>query len=152
MRAMGRMGLAATVCGLLLLALLALLGPVQDVEAVTVQPQHEAVYATFAQTSTLSAVSDLMGARLVAVVMPSTWVSANLTFQASWDGASYADLYDDSGNEVTVTVSPTTGSRYVVFDALENYEGVRFLKVRSGTGSAVITQTAATTITLVVRP
>jgi hypothetical protein len=151
----GRIGLAymVTVGGLLLLALLMIVGPAQPATAVTVQPQHEAVVASFPSTTTVLAEAvDLQGGRLVAIVMPSTWISANLTFQASWDGDSYANLYDDSGNEVAVTVSPTTGSRYVVFDALDNMEGVRFVKVRSGTAAAAITQTTETSVTLVVRP
>ena len=150
----GRAWLAVAVGGLLLTLLLALYGPAPGpayagMPAVSVQPQHEAVYAVFAQTSTVATAVDLQGGRLVAIQMPSTWVSANLTYQASWDGTTYADLYDDGGNEVSTVV---TQSRYVVFDSLDNMEGARFVTVRSGSSGTVVTQTAATTVTLIVRP
>ena len=150
----GRAWLAVAVGGLLLTLLLALYGPAPGpayagMPAVSVQPQHEAVYAVFAQTSTVATAVDLQGGRLVAIQMPSTWVSANLTYQASWDGTTYADLYDDGGNEVSTVV---TQSRYVVFDSLDSMEGARFVTVRSGSSGTVVTQTAATTVTLIVRP
>ena len=150
----GRAWLAVAVGGLLLTLLLALYGPAPGpayagMPAVSVQPQHEAVYAVFAQTSTVATAVDLQGGRLVAIQMPSTWEAANLTFQGSWDGGAYNNVYDDGGNEVSVTAA---ASRYIVFDALGNIEGLRFVKVRSGSAGTVVTQTAATTVTLIVRP
>lgn len=63
---------------------------------------------------TTSAAFTILGEfALVGLVFPAGWTTANLTFQVSHDeitdagaipaGATYTDLYDDSGNAVTVT-------------------------------------------------
>jgi len=87
------------------------------------------------------------GKRLFAIVMPSSWTAANLTFQASIDGTTYNNLYDYNGSEVTVTAA---ASRYIVLDPL-TFAGVAGVKIRSGTSGTPVNQGADRTLTLVVR-
>jgi hypothetical protein len=118
--------------------------------AITYQPLLETTTATIATGGSVSAAVDLMGGRLVGLQIGGTaWNTASITFQASVDGTTYNDLYDDSGNEVTVTAA---ASRFITFDSSENFRTVRYVKVRSGTTGTPVNQTAARTITLVVRP
>jgi hypothetical protein len=83
----------------------------------------------------------LMGAdTLVAISMPSSWVNASLTFQASPDGGTtWQELYDGAGNALSGLPS------YV-------WRGINALQVRSGTLAAPVVQTAGATITLIGRP
>lgn len=84
---------------------------------------------------------------LVGIEMPAAWTAANLTFQVSFDGDTYKDLYDKDGNEVTVTAA---ASRYIgLIPSL--FAGIRHLKVRSGTSGTPVNQGAARTLRLVVR-
>lgn len=95
-----------------------------------------------------------MGAdTLVGIQIPSTWTAAAITFQVSPDGGTtWCELYDDAGNEVTIT-SPPAGA-FIVLNGHASYEwrGVNLLKVRSGTSGAPVTQTAGATVTLFGRP
>jgi hypothetical protein len=80
--------------------------------------------------------------------MPSTWTAADLTFQASPAGSSYADLYDENGTEVTVDAA---ASRHIALPPAD-WCSAPFLKVRSGTSGTAVNQAGARTITLVTRP
>lgn len=102
---------------------------------------------TIANGASLSGAVDLGSTRLIGIVMPAAWTAANLTFQAAVDGVTYSNLYDDLGNEYTVTAST---SRHILI-APDDYIGIQFLKVRSGTSGAAVVQAAARVITLVVR-
>lgn len=82
--------------------------------------------------------------------MPSAWTAANLTFQVSTDDATYQNLYDDAGNEVTVTAAD---SRFITLDTAQrsNYDGIRFIKIRSGTSGSPVNQGSDRTIQVVIQ-
>lgn len=101
--------------------------------------------ALIANGGSLSAGIHLHAHRLFAIQMPAAWTAASLTFQGSYDGTTYADLYDDSGNEVTMTV---TAGHFVVFDP-SKFLGLQRLKVRSGTGGSPVNQGADRTLELI---
>jgi hypothetical protein len=101
-----------------------------------------------ANGESLSGSVGLGGSTMVGIVMPATWTAANLTVQASHDGATYNNLYDDLGTEVTVTAA---ASRYIALDP-SVFAGIRYLKVRSGTSGSAVNQGGDRTITLVTRP
>jgi hypothetical protein len=107
----------------------------------------ETLTVTIANGASLSDAVDLGGRKLVAIVMPSSWTAASLTFQASPDGVTYDDLYD-SATERSVTAA---ASRYLAFN-IADWVSVRFLKIRSGTAGTPVNQAAARTLTLVVQP
>ena len=81
------------------------------------------------------------------MIMPSAWTAADVTFQGSIDGSTFGDLYDDSGGEVAVKAA---ANRVVVLPAAY-FWGLRWIKVRSGTASAPVVQTAQRSITILCR-
>jgi hypothetical protein len=103
--------------------------------------------ATIANGASLSDAVDLGGRKLVAIDMPSSWTAASLTFQASVDGVTYDDLYDGATERTLVVAA----SRYLA-QAIGDWVGVRFLRIRSGTAGTPVNQGGARTITLVVQP
>jgi hypothetical protein len=103
--------------------------------------------ATIAISTSLSGAVDLGGRKLVAIVMPSGWDAASLTFQASPDGVTYFNVYDGS-SERTVGVAASYYSAFNIAD----WVGIRWLKVRSGTAGTAVNQTAERVLTLVLQP
>lgn len=104
--------------------------------------------ASLDAAASLSDAVNLGGLRLFGIVMPASWTAAALTFQVSFDeGASWSNLYDASGSEVSVTVA---ASRAITLDPVI-FAAVPMLKVRSGTMAAPVNQTAAAALQLVVR-
>jgi len=107
----------------------------------------ETLTATIENGGSLSGAVDLGGRKLVAIDMPSSWTAASLTFQASVDGIIYDDLYDGATERTLVVAA----SRYLA-QAIGDWVGVRFLRIRSGTAGTPVNQGGARTITLVVQP
>ena len=116
--------------------------------------QHRNVPATgtvtIANGASLSGALDLHGCHVVAIAMSAAWTAAALTFQGSADGTTYYNVYDDAGNELSLT---TAALRYVVFDndTKDNLSGIRWIKVRSGTAATAANQGAERILTLVAR-
>lgn len=74
----------------------------------------------------------------IGVVIPASWETADLTFQASLDGVTWSDLYNDAGTEVTVKAA---ASRAVSLDT--KYLGLapfELVKIRSGTAQTPVVQ------------
>ena len=104
---------------------------------------------TIAINASLSGALDLWGCELVAIQMSGVWTAAGLTFQASHDGTTYGNVYDESANEVALTVDAL---QYITFDRdiKANLSGIRWIKVRSGTAAIPVNQLlAARVLTLV---
>ena len=87
------------------------------------------------------------GTSLVAIQMPATWVTANLTFQASWDGTNFFNVHAADGTEVVVTAA---ASRWIILDPAD-FASASYVKVRSCTSATPVDQTATRTIVLVTR-
>jgi|SRR5580765_2914577 hypothetical protein len=83
---------------------------------------------------------DCTGGNIVRLTMPAGWDNANITFQISSDGAGYNDLYTVDGNEVTLPVR--LGAAVVLAQFGEYLKAIAFLKIRSGTKSYPVVQTA----------
>lgn len=107
---------------------------------------------TIANGAALSGAIDIRGLRLSSIQMPTGWTAAAITFQGALDGddsavgATFQDMYDGGGTEVSIT---TAASRTIVkltvgFDLA----GVRWLKVRSGTTGSPVNQGAARNLIL----
>ena len=88
------------------------------------------------------------GVGLIRLAMPAAWDAANITVQSSMEGVTYNDLYDKDGNVYTIT---TAASRSIILPPAD-FAGIRYLKLRSGTPSVPVAQTAARDLTLVTRP
>ena len=83
----------------------------------------------------------------VGLQMPAAWTAAVVTFQCSFDNVTYANLYDDGGNEITVTA---VAGNFVTLSGA-NFAGCKYIKPRSGTNSVPVNQGAARTLTFVTR-
>lgn len=104
-----------------------------------------------AGASGLSGVVRLGGKTLVGIVIPSTWVTAGLSFQASHDdGTTFGELLDETAT--AKSVSSITGGAYTVI-AVDptKWRGIWCLKVRSGTSGAPVNQTGNPTLLLLTR-
>jgi len=106
--------------------------------------QGDTSEAVIANGESLSDAIDLGSARLGGLYLGAGWTAADLTFQASFDGINFFDLYDASGAEVTVDADE---SRAIALDAAL-FRPFRRLKLRSGTAAAAVAQAAERTITL----
>ncbi len=88
------------------------------------------ITTTIANAASLSGEISLDSWELVAIITPAAWTTANLTFQAAEaSGGTYNNLYNDGGNEVTVTAAV---DRYIslVGDDKDSLGTVRWLKIR----------------------
>lgn len=97
--------------------------------------------ATIASGQSLSGVVPLAinHETLVGIQMPPAWTTADLSFQAAYDDdATFVDLYDVAGVEVTAKAA---ASRYIPVDPAD-FRGVLFLKIRSGTAATPVNQAA----------
>lgn len=103
--------------------------------------------ATILNGASLSGAVDLDEKRAHRIVMPAAWTAAGITFQVSYDGAAFNDLYTADG-EYTLSSTVVGASRSIVLDQSIFY-GVRHLKVRSGTSAAPVNQGADRALVLV---
>lgn len=83
----------------------------------------------------------------VALVLPSAWTAALVTFQTSVDGVTWKNLYNDNGDEVAIQADV---DRHVVL-SLPDLLGIRYLRMRSGTAATPVSQGQARVLTLTVR-
>lgn len=89
---------------------------------------------------------DLTDVRALAIQTPASINSATaLTFRGSVDGSTWANLYDSTGTEVSVTAA---ASRFIALDPAI-FAGVPYIKVRTGTAGSPTAQAADITMTLV---
>lgn len=95
--------------------------------------------------ASLSAAVDLGVYRLIGVSIPATFEPTSVTFQASYDGTTWNNVYKDDGTELSVVVGV---SRRVVLDPAKFY-GIRYIKVRGGTSGTPTTVAADRTIKLI---
>jgi hypothetical protein len=109
----------------------------------------KSVLAIVPTGASLAGAVDIGGSALCAIQTPSDIDSATeLTFSVSYDGSTYANLYDDGGTEYSVTAA---ASRSIVLNPTD-FWGVRYVKVRLGDAGSPTTATAARTLTLSLRP
>lgn len=108
------------------------------------------VTATIANAASLSGEVDLEGQAVQAIQMPAAWTAANLTFTASAaSGGTFDPVHDDGGTEVTVTAA---AARTIGLDAVaRELDGLRFIKVRSGTAGVPVAQGAERILTLILK-
>lgn len=92
--------------------------------------------------------ASLSGRQLVGVITDAEWDTNAMTYQASVDGVNYFNLFYEASEYSQTGV---TASTYRALNPNVFY-GVRYIKVRSGTAGSPVSQSGATTITLVLRP
>jgi hypothetical protein len=92
---------------------------------------------TIARGESLSEGIDCSAGTIVRITVPQEFTEANLTFQVSSNGDLYNDLYDDRGDEITVTAQPDST---IVIDGVWVHT-VGWLKLRSGSRDHPVVQT-----------
>lgn len=92
--------------------------------------------ATIANGASLSGAVNLGGGLLSAIAMSSSWTAASLSFQASDDGSTWRDVYNDDGTEYTASAA---ASRHIAIDP-SKFSGAQQVKVRSGTTTTPVNQ------------
>lgn len=125
-----------------LLLLLAL-----SIPGIAQTPYLSRLTATISNGQAITASIYLRDQPLVAIQMPASWTTANLTFQGSNDGTTFFDVYNLDGDEYTVTAA---AGRYIVLSPFE-FQWARYIKIRSGTTGTPVNQSADRTIVLVTR-
>jgi hypothetical protein len=91
---------------------------------------------TIAQGESLSDGVDCSAGTIVRITVPQEFTDANLTFQVSSNGELYNDLFDDQGEEITVTATPDSG---IVIEG-RWVRSLAFLKLRSGSRDHPVVQ------------
>jgi hypothetical protein len=102
--------------------------------------------ATISSGAATSSALNMKNKVLMALKTPSTWTTADITFQVSIDGTNYNDLYDSDGEEVTFTV--VAGKQQYSKDPIA-YIPFNYLVIRSGTTATPVNQAGDRTITAV---
>lgn len=103
--------------------------------------------STIANGAALSAEIDLESYRQIAIYMPSTWTTANLTFQGSnVTGGTFQNIYDSAGNELTITAAASR-----ILTDIPELSPFRYIKIRSGTSGTPVNQGGARTIILILK-
>ena len=96
------------------------------------------IAATIANGAYLSGAVQFNGRNISVIEMSAGWTLAVLTFQVSYDGTNYYNLYDDNGDEVIVIVEAARRV-HISIDALEQH---KYIKIRSGTSVTTVAQGA----------
>ena len=102
---------------------------------------------TIASGQSLTASIDLKDQPILAIQMPASWTTANLTFQGSNDGTNFFDVYNLEGDEYRVVAA---ASRYIVLSPFE-FQWARYIKIRSGTTGTPVNQGADRTLVIITR-
>jgi hypothetical protein len=97
----------------------------------------------------LSAGVDCTEGYLGRIQMPSTWTSANLSFQISHDSVQYFDLLDNNGKEALMAVIAGT-ARMIREEPWSS--GIGWWKLRSGSRAYPIVQQADRTFMVTLAP
>lgn len=110
-----------------------------------VQNIIEPIPATIAASGSVSDDVNMGGRVLVGIEMPAAWTAASITFQASFDGTNFFDVYDNLGVEVGATA---VASRFIAMNPTALY-GIKYIRVRSGTTASPVNQAAERVINLI---
>ena len=102
---------------------------------------------TITSGTSVSTTLDLKSRPIVGVALPSSWTTADITFQVSFDGTTWHDVYSIWGDELIV---PAAASRYITFSTYESL-GARYIRVRSGTAASAVNQAADRTLRILTR-
>jgi len=110
--------------------------------------------ATIAASASLSNAIDVGDGGLVALMLPSGWTTALITFLANDDliNGTYVPVFDGSGTGLVLTVVATAGvaSQYIVLNP-GTFSGLRYIKIQSGTVGSPVVQSSTVVIKTMVR-
>lgn len=95
--------------------------------------------------SSTGAPMNASGVSVVRIVIGAAWTAADLSFETSTDGVTFAPLYDAYGSLITYKAAASRAINVPVGDLLR----LNRLRVRSGIPGAYVNQVAAASVTLV---
>lgn len=104
--------------------------------------------ATIAANQSVSSAVHLDNANLVGLIVPAAWTAAPITAQGSRDNSNWSNLRDADGAELTFTVA--AAGDWIVFPA-GAFNGIEFIRFRSGTSAVPVNQAAERTLIAVCR-
>lgn len=109
--------------------------------------------ATIANGASASDVIDLRDYAIAAIIMPTAWTTAALTFlTCATAGGTFLPVYDDAGTEVSIASANVVQDRAIVNKTiLEQLAGLRYIKLRSGVAATPVTQGGDRAITVVMK-
>jgi hypothetical protein len=103
---------------------------------------------SIANGQSLSNAIDLKENGLCGLYMPAAWDAADLTLVGATSlSGTYQNVNDKDGTEMLIKAA---ASRFILLNPAD-FAGLRFLKLRSGTSGAAVAQTAARTISPMLR-
>jgi len=102
--------------------------------------------ATILINENSSNVIDLEGEVIEAIIMPSEWTTASITFSVSVDNINFRPLYY-KGTEYTIDTFVDT---HLAIDSTP-FNSVRFIKVRSGLAGTGVTQLATRVLSVITK-
>lgn len=88
-----------------------------------------------------------VGGKVVGLILPTGWETAALTFKGGPTTLTTGDIYD-AGVERTIASAQAVAGRFIPL-SLNDWLGVDFLQIRSGTSAAGVNQTARRDITVI---
>lgn len=109
--------------------------------------KKKSISVTILNGQSLSGAADLRGFELCALVFPAAWTAAGVSFQVSYDGVTFQDLYNATA-EVTYAAAAANRALQVT---PTDMAGVMLLKVRSGTSGTPVNQAADRIIAVIGR-
>ena len=112
-----------------------------------VSQQSQTTTVTISSGGSLSTAADLKGLTVLGVQMPAGWDAAQITCQGSADGTTYGDVYSGT-TEQTIGGATPAALRYIIVPPTA-LPGIRYLKLRSGTGATPVNQTADRVLTII---
>lgn len=116
------------------------------------QKQLETTTVTILNGASLSDAATLDGKSVVAVITPTAWTAAALTFLKSIDGTNFGETSDKTGEISVASAGIQTGARTWIDLDPALFANAQAIKLRSGTRSAAVNQGADRVITLVLAP
>lgn len=104
---------------------------------------NKTLTATIANGASLGDMLIVYPVSISAIIMPAAWTTAVLSFQGSFDGVNFFDLYNDAGDEYQI---PASASQAIVLNVPLPFP---YVKVRSGLTGAPVNQGAARALMIV---
>jgi hypothetical protein len=106
-------------------------------------PIVKAIAAQILNGQSLSSAASIGHGDFVGIDMPAVWTPADLTFQGSFDGVNFQDVYNADGTVFTVKAA---AARFINLPS--RFAATPWIKIRSGTAIAPVNQVEAPSVTL----
>ena len=108
---------------------------------------------TIAAGQSLSTPLDLQYGQIVRIWGPSVWTAAALTFKGSFNNSAWDDLVDQASAEHSIPMTGAANGFERAFTVPREWTlGMKFVRLRSGTGAVPVSQAADRALQIAYRP